>query len=74
MMFMKKRFFNKKIEPKCEYCLNARIFSSDSEMLCKYKGVVLVDDRCRKFKYDVLKRKPKITKLGDDYNTDDFVL
>ena len=74
MMIVKKKFFNKSIEHKCECCLNARIFSSESEMLCKYKGVVSVDDKCRKFKYDVLKRKPKITKLGNDYNTEDFVL
>ena len=71
---MKRKFFNKDLERKCEYCIHARIFSSNDEMLCKYKGVVSLNDKCRKFKYDVLKRKPNITKLGDDYTNEDFVL
>ena len=71
---MKKKFFNKDIEPRCEYCLNARVFSSEDYMLCKYKVVVYKENKCRKYKYDVLKRTPKVTKLSDDYSSDDFVL
>lgn len=49
--------FRKKIEGCCEYCKYAGQVSEE-EMLCKLKGFVSPDDRCRRFRYDPLKRKP----------------
>lgn len=73
--FMPKcKLINKKIQPQCAYCRHARTFAEDSEILCKYKGVVQPHDHCRKFKYDILKRAPQRQTLGDDYSVEDFKL
>ena len=71
---MKKKLFNKDIPPKCEYCRFSSEFGSENQLLCKYKGVVECFDSCRKYKYDILKRKPQTVKLGNDYSDEDFVL
>ena len=64
---MKKKFINKNITPKCEYCIHSTDFSDNSEKLCKYKGIVENSNSCRKFKYDILKRKPQKQNISKDY-------
>jgi len=44
----------------CMYCENASPLRSETEMLCRYRGVVSALHVCRKFMYDPLKRRPRI--------------
>ncbi len=46
------------IEESCAFCEHASPLSDDREVLCRYKGVVQVSYRCKKFTYDLLKRIP----------------
>ncbi len=44
--------------PVCLNCENASILKGESNVLCKYRGVVSEDYKCRKHTYDPLKRIP----------------
>ena len=49
--------FQKKIEPRCTYCVHGRAMGED-QVVCPKKGVMAAGSRCRSFKYDPLKRVP----------------
>ena len=42
----------------CAYCEHAVPLMNEDEMLCRKNGVVSADYCCKKFSYDLLKRKP----------------
>ncbi len=42
----------------CQYCELAQPLVNEDTMLCQKKGVVSAGHVCRKFKYDLLKRRP----------------
>lgn len=67
-------FFYKNVymEPKCEYCVHARIPEDRTEALCPKKGVVSLDYSCKKFKYDPIKRIPKKVTLQSIFTEEDF--
>lgn len=71
---MKNKLFKKDIPHACKHCLFSHEFDSDNEVLCSKRGVVSVNDSCRKYKYDVLKRTPRIASLGKNYKEEDFIL
>ncbi len=66
-----KKLFGNNIEPKCEYCELAQY--SGGKFLCT-KNKMIVNNKCRKFKYDPLKRVPNSTPSLDRYSLEDFVL
>ncbi len=51
----------------CVYCKHGTVLFSGDAVLCKHRGLVLPTARCRRFKYDPLKRDikplPPIPKL-----------
>lgn len=63
---------NNLIDPKCEYCIHARIPEDRSEALCSKKGVVPLDYSCKKFKYDPIKRVPQKITLQSIFTQEDF--
>ena len=65
--------FRKKIEKACVYCVHAAKLDEES-CLCAKKGVVAPDARCRKFRYDPLKRKPKQPVELPQFDASDFEL
>ena len=67
--------FRKKIERRCGYCQHCAKLD-DSQVLCSKRGVMPVDGKCMKFKYDPCKRipgKPKALDLSK-YENEDFSL
>lgn len=68
------KMFNKSIAKRCEYCMHATTYAGNDTLFCKYRGVVEPSDKCRKYRYDILKRQPSKQTLGNDYSKDDFVL
>ena len=54
-----KRFFDKNIEPLCEYCEKGYLSADGKNVLCKKKGVVEKGFSCFSFTYDPILRKPK---------------
>lgn len=57
----------------CLFCENATILKSDTNLLCKYKGIVSEDYVCRKFVYDPLKREPKSAPKLPTIDKDDLL-
>ena len=49
--------FQKKIEPRCTYCVHGRALNEE-QVACPKKGVMAAGSYCRSFKYDPLKRVP----------------
>lgn len=49
-----------KIEKYCKYCEKAKTLSDPEHMLCPKLGVVSAGHSCRKFRYDPLKRAPRL--------------
>ena len=49
--------FRKDIEPCCLYCARGAMMS-DTEVICRKRGVVSAAGSCSAFKYDPLKREP----------------
>lgn len=71
---MKKKLYGDEISPKCEYCAVGTPSPLLGEILCEKKGIMSSEDCCKKFKYDPLKRAPKIISLGADFKAEDFSL
>ena len=42
----------------CANCEYAHALVADGDMLCRFHGVVSENHTCRRFRYDLLKRKP----------------
>lgn len=72
---MKFRFFGKDIQPACEYCALGKLTSDGKNVLCKKKGVTALYYKCRRFRYDPLKRVPKKLPLAHgEFAKEDFEL
>lgn len=69
-----KKMFNKDLTKKCAHCSHSTPLANSNEMACKIKGIVGLDDLCRKYQYDPLKRVPKPQKLEENYLPDNFTL
>lgn len=67
--------FRKKIDRSCAYCKFGAILE-DGNVLCAKKGLKTLDDQCRRFKYDPIKRIPVKAKALDfsKYEDADFSL
>lgn len=67
--------FRKKIDRYCTYCQFAGKID-DETMICRYYGLVPASHRCRKFRYDPLKRIPgrKATQSFERFDEKDFSL
>lgn len=49
--------FQRKIEPRCAYCIHSRPLSPE-QIVCPKKGVMDAGSHCAAFKYDPLRRTP----------------
>ena len=67
--------FRKKMPRSCSYCTYGTAIGGE-QVLCTKRGVVSVDHKCRKFRYDPCKRTPLKAKALDfsKYNQEDFSL
>ena len=54
--------FRKKIDRYCTYCQFAGKID-DETMVCQFCGIVPSDHRCRRFRYDPLRRIPTTTRI-----------
>lgn len=66
--------FRKKIERSCAYCVHGAALE-DGQVLCAKKGLCSPEGKCRRFRYDPLKRVPVKAKAldfaryeGEDYS------
>lgn len=61
-------------DPICLYCVFAHKTDEKNVLMCDKRGKVLENHRCRKFKYDLLKRNPrrKETNIFGKFSKEDF--
>lgn len=72
---MRNKALNEKnISPSCSYCSHGRPSPDGESVLCIKKGVMEKDGFCKKFSYDILKRRPRRPKPLDKFNEEDFSL
>ena len=67
------KIFNKKTEPQCALCEHG-VPSGNSVICRKAGGVMDLYSKCRKFRYDPLKREPKVLTVSKDFSKEDFEL
>ncbi len=71
---MRQKLYGNNITPSCEYCARARRAANGRVMLCNKKGIVPLYHRCRRFRYDPLKRVPYRQPTLEKYQAVDFQL
>lgn len=72
---MKKYLYDAKaIVPCCELCEHGAPDQEDEFILCKGKRMREKNDRCRRFRYDPLKRRPKRSPSLPRFDPDEFKL
>lgn len=72
---MRKSVFNTvSISPACAYCQHGKPSPDGETVLCVKKGVVAKDYKCRKYKYDIMKRVPRRAPELQQFDEDDFKL
>lgn len=57
-MFKGGKYFDKHIEPKCDYCQFGKRAKDGNKVLCEKRGLVDINYSCNKFVYSPLKRIP----------------
>lgn len=68
-------YFKKDAEAACKYCEHGVAVPDGTAVLCeKIGGVMQPYSKCRRFKYDPLKREPKVITLNRDFKKEDFSL
>ncbi len=67
--------FRKNMDPRCAYCQRGQQIN-EREVACVKRGIMQVEDHCRSFKYDPLKRVPPrpATLHTEQLNEADFSL
>ena len=67
------KFYNNKNKC-CRYCVHSIQSSAVNEIFCSYRGVMPPEGHCKKYKYDILKRKPERIQPSKNYSPEDFKL
>ena len=60
------------IEEKCCYCENASPIRETSGYICKKKGIVSYNFKCKKFAFDPIKLLPMLPAKPMEFSPDDF--
>lgn len=71
---MSSKPFDKNIKKSCVCCAYGRKSEYTDEVFCNKHGVTTVNDCCRKFEYDPLKRIPERQSISADFSADDFLI
>lgn len=69
---MARIFVKKDIEPQCKYCVFGTPSGEESVVCRKVGGIMQPFSKCRRFKYDPLKREPRVKSLSSDFSKEDF--
>lgn len=70
----KRALYGNHIEKACGVCQHGRRSVDGQTVLCRYKGVVPAEKRCRRFVYDPLKRIPVRMPAPPSHSAEEFSL
>ena len=71
---MSSKPFDKDIKKTCLCCEYGRKSDYADEIFCSKRGITNINDYCRKFKYDPLKRIPDRQLIEKEFIPDDFLI
>lgn len=67
------KLFKSNIDPQCAYCEYAQITPGSNVAVCKkIGGIMQLHSKCKKYKYDPLKREPKSISFSGEFSKEDF--
>ena len=66
-----KKLFGNNIKPECQYCDIAKI---EQESFICTKNKEIINNKCKKFVYNPLKRVPKTSPALQQFSPEDFSL
>lgn len=67
------KLFKGSNEPQCAHCEYAEISTDSSVAVCrKIGGIMQLSSKCKRFKYDPLKREPRALNLSKEFDKSDF--
>ena len=67
------KLFKGKTEPQCGCCEYAELAPDSNVAVCrKIGGIMQLHSKCKKFRYDPLKREPKKVLFSSDFTKGDF--
>ena len=69
---MKRKLYNKDVKKQCDVCFFGKLSEDGESVLCRNKGIMDRDEKCRSFSYDATKREPKIPAELPEYSAEDF--
>jgi len=66
--------YSKVDNPLCSNCIHAKLTENGGNVLCDIKGTVPADFCCKKYKYDIFKKKikPRKTLKINKFSKQDF--
>ena len=66
--------YSQDVDAKCIYCMFGEAMKLNKlEVICSFYGIVSYNHSCKKFKYDVFKKKiRKKVSIKTSYTADDF--
>lgn len=66
--------YSKIDNPKCNLCIHSDANKASGNVLCDIRGTVPADYYCKKFKYDIFKKKikPRRSLASKEYRDKDF--
>ena len=71
---MRQKLYGNHITPACKTCAHARLSADGKTMLCPHRGAVPLDEECRRYEYDPLKRIPRPTPPRAAHSAEEFSL
>lgn len=71
---MSDKLLGKNVRKSCAWCVHGVKSEYSDEVFCIKNGVTLINDYCRKYKYDPLKRIPDRKKIAGKFSAEDFKL
>lgn len=67
------KLFKSNVEAQCAHCEYAQITPGSNVAVCKkIGGIMQLHSKCKKYKYDPLKREPKTISFSGDFSKEDF--
>lgn len=72
MFLSKKKLFGNNIPPRCEYCRYS-VKNNSGKLSCPY-GAGTLEDTCKRYEYDPLRREPQSLPTLPKFTADDFKL
>ena len=67
--------YSKDIDPKCALCQKSSPMPGTTDMVCEIHGVVAYNYSCKRYKYDIFKKKIHPKRRADNsFSAEDFAI